>query len=105
MSCAASTSGIACEHLVDPAERAALIAGDERRHAQAGTRVAHVLFDECAGDGLHAGEHHRTGSRAVAIAQLVGLPVRSADVEIRHLGSPPRHLMGVLLLQACQGHA
>ena len=78
--------GHRCEHPVDTTERAALISRDERRHPQAGTRVALVLFDECAGDGLHTGEHHWTGSRAVAIAQLVGLPVRSADVEICHLG-------------------
>ena len=73
------------EHPVDAAERAALIPRDEGRHPLAGTSVAFVLFDECAGDGLHAGEYYGTGSRAVAIAQLVGLPVWSADVEICHL--------------------
>ena len=69
------------EHPVDTTERAALIPRDERRHPQAGTRVALVLFDECAGDGLHPGEHHRTGSRAVAIAQFVGLTIGRADIE------------------------
>ena len=77
MSCAARTSGIAGEHPVDTAERAALIPGHERRHPQASTDVALVLFDQCARDCLHTGEHDWTGPGAIAIGQLVGLSVGS----------------------------
>ncbi len=46
------------EHPVDTTERAALIPRDERCHPQAGTGVAFMLFDECAGDGLHSGQQY-----------------------------------------------
>jgi hypothetical protein len=72
------------EHPVDATERAALVARHERRDAQPRARVALVLFDERARDCLHAGQDHGAGSRAIAIAKVVGLLVWSANVEVCH---------------------
>ena len=93
MSLASQHLGHAREHPVDAAQRAALVAGDERRHAPAGARVALVLLDQRPGDGLHAGQHDRRPTPSGS-----GRPTRRAGGPA---GRMSRSVMGVTTL-VCQ---
>ncbi|MGF7125087.1 hypothetical protein J2X34_005539 [Rhodococcus sp. BE178] len=47
------------QHPVHPTQRASLVSRDERRCIQPGTPVAHPLFHEQTGNGLHTGQQNR----------------------------------------------
>ncbi len=79
------------------------------RHPQDCAGGVRVLFEQRRGSGLQSGQQNSGGSGAVGISETVPTRVTarvgSADVEIGQRGSPPRHLMGVLLSPGWQSHA
>lgn len=76
------------EHLVETTEGAALISGDESRHPATVPHGPYLLFDEQPGDGLHAGEQHGAGARAISVVEVVGKSFALPDYGLGHCVPP-----------------